>query len=272
MKVLFSFLAFGILTFLSCKKESAPEPIGWCGTLPGRPVLPDTTQYPPQNPDSSARVATVTEQNAAGESYTRQLFYGAGELVDSVVCTGSKAYVQRFKHTPDYTVSRAYDGGSNVLLGVDSIRLNAAGYPAVMYQMRNDTDTVQLLTTFKYDAAGYLTSRNYDYVPNRYNRTVYYTWDAGDLVSYNDGGGNTTAITLYTYFLLNPAMPGEPQNLEPLFETGRPLKQAAHLRISTRNATEREPTMIVYSWEKGRIVSWLKNGGTTTTARLTYYT
>ena len=259
MKSLLPVLTFSILLFASCKKEQREELYGICGTDPN--VLED--------PNTGNRVATLTQKNVAGEAFTQKFFYNAAGFLDSVVQTGSQNLTQKFVHTPGYTLIRVYDSAGVYTGNNDSISLNAAGYPM---QMFNRTyNTVARVSTFTYNTAGQLLSRQHDYEPNRYTYTIYNKWEAGDLVTYDISNGNPAVIYQYTYSQTVPSASGEPQNLYTLLELGRPLKISSHLRISERKNAEPDSTMLLYIWKDSRIQNWTQDEGKTITATLTYY-
>ncbi len=271
MKVLFSFFAFGILTFLSCKKEPAPEQPGFCGTGSGNMPI-DTTETVPQHPDAAARVATITytNTNSAGETFGQRMFYNRAGFLDSVVGTGSEVntYTRMFTHLPTYTLVRFYNAAGVFNGSLDSIRLNAAGYPTASYKSLNGT--MQLISFLNYDTEGNLISRQYNYQRDGLTINTYNHWEAGDLKTFDVSGENSDYTLAYTYFMPAPSMPGEPLSLKNLVEFGRPLKHSLHLRISERKDSATDLTMYVYKWSRCRIVNWTKDGGKTVTATLTY--
>ena len=262
-------MALVMIVLSSCKKEK-PDNVPNVITPPPVTPLFDST-VPPADPDFSARVATLTEPDNNGNKFTRQLFYNAAGLVDSVVCTGSKSYVQRFTHTADYTLNRFYDAAGNATGVLDSIRLNAGGYPTATYKIQQDT--VWSTYMHEYDANGYLGTTYFNqYKPSRYGNTSYRGWSNGDMSSTNGGCGNWRCTDSYEYDTTKPGMTGEPEQLEMLFQIGRPVNHSAHLRISAKNAYDTDATLFVYKWANRRIVTWFPNKYSVLTEKqLTYY-
>ena len=245
MKAFLPLFTFGVLLVCSCKKESTENAI-WCGTGTGydpqNSQSGDSTLFPPDNPDLAARIATVSEANGQ----VRRLYYDTAGLVDSVVGSGAKSYVQRFIHNSGSTLSKVYDAQGIFTGTADSILLNAAGAPTAFYELKNGV--LQAVTFYTYNAKDELIVLQYNNVLEGTTFNFSHTWSGGNLVAIKETIKSESVPTYYSYHILKPAAPGEKQQLESLFKMGRAVKHSVDLRISERKETERQETSFRYRW------------------------